>query len=488
MHLRYHYYIHCFYCNRVIHLGGPKEQRGSLIPCPQWKPGAKGYQPPPKHKSYKILKEKYNSEKFKEACIPVCHSKESDGLNAALAYIKDHVESPLIRPNFHGKNQEVQLLFHGEPGSGKSHLARAIATKLGISTFSVKSSHVLSKWSGDDVNTVESIVYIAREHQPCIVVFDDSENLLCSSGDDPIQRNIANEFKAQIRGFNASSQRILWIMCTNNLHLLDAAMRDRFKEGTFYIGPPTEQRYLSALDDMIKAGDPKYQFHLSEGCRHLMVQSILQQKEHSFRSLEGYLDSAAKLSSKAAIRAKCNCDPENLSARNPCKCECGNLDVTDEHMKDVLKMRASTQNHKRGLQSVVHDGSVAELTPLPIKKNLMPKPDIYNIISDPTKIIEFYKALRETGLFNDPITLEEAANKAKLCEGPGSAIVFSAFYHIFNAYQQKSDQLCVNIKPFSQSFPKTLGFGSKIHRTTQLQREMDKTMRPHTYRYSFICD
>ncbi|KAF5296073.1 hypothetical protein FQA39_LY12695 [Lamprigera yunnana] len=194
------------------------------------------------------------------------HVKWSDvaGLDAAKEALKEAVILPIKFPHlFTGKRVPWKgILLFGPPGTGKSFLAKAVATEANNSTFfSVSSSDLVSKWLGESEKLVKNLFDLARQHKPSIIFIDEVDSLCSARSDNESEsaRRIKTEFLVQMQGnetarlkllFNAfsvgvghDSEGILVLGATNIPWVLDAAIRRRF-EKRIYIPLPEEQARL----------------------------------------------------------------------------------------------------------------------------------------------------------------------------------------------------------------------------------------------------
>lgn len=69
------------------------------------------------------------------------------------------------------------ILLSGEPGTGKTLIAKAIAGEAGVPFIYVNSSSLIEMFAGVGAKRVRSIFKIARKNAPCIVFFDEIDSI-----------------------------------------------------------------------------------------------------------------------------------------------------------------------------------------------------------------------------------------------------------------------------------------------------------------------
>ncbi|KAG8038148.1 hypothetical protein G9C98_006473 [Cotesia typhae] len=166
------------------------------------------------------------------------------GLDLAKEALKEAVILPIKFPHlFTGKRIPWKgILLFGPPGTGKSYLAKAVATEANNSNFlSVSSSDLVSKWLGESEKLVKNLFELARQRKPSIIFIDEVDSLCSSRSDNESEsaRRIKTEFLVQMQGVGNDNDGILVLGATNIPWVLDAAIRRRF-EKRIYISLPEE--------------------------------------------------------------------------------------------------------------------------------------------------------------------------------------------------------------------------------------------------------
>jgi vacuolar protein-sorting-associated protein 4 len=133
-----------------------------------------------------------------------------------------------------------------QPKSGKSYLAKAVATEANSTFFSVSSADLISKWQGESERLVRQLFEMARESPgKRAIIFIDEVDSLCGSrseGESDSMRRVKTEFLVQMDGVGKDDGQILILGATNIPWELDAAIRRRFEKRVYIPLPEPEAR------------------------------------------------------------------------------------------------------------------------------------------------------------------------------------------------------------------------------------------------------
>lgn len=177
------------------------------------------------------------------------------GLENAKESLKETVILPTRFPQlFTGKRRPFKgILLFGPPGTGKSYLAKAVATEADSTFFSVSSADLISKWQGESEKLVRNLFEMARESEGGrAIIFIDEVDSLCGSrseGESDSLRRVKTEFLVQMDGVGKSDAQVLVLGATNIPWELDAAIRRRFEKRVYIPLPEAEARaYMVKLN------------------------------------------------------------------------------------------------------------------------------------------------------------------------------------------------------------------------------------------------
>src|SRR5713226_3094636 len=110
---------------------------------------------------------------------------EIGGLEEVKRELQEAVEWPLRYPNLYkelGHTVPKGILLHGPSGTGKTMLAKAVATESEDNFIRVKGTELMSKWVGESEKGVREIFRRARQASPCVIFFDEIDSIAPSRG------------------------------------------------------------------------------------------------------------------------------------------------------------------------------------------------------------------------------------------------------------------------------------------------------------------
>lgn len=153
------------------------------------------------------------------------------GLEQQIQEIKEAVELPLTHPELYedvGIKPPKGVILYGEPGTGKTLLAKAVANQTSATFLRVVGSELIQKYLGDGPKLVREIFQAAEEMAPSIIFIDEIDAVGTkrydsnSGGEKEIQRTML-ELLNQLDGFDTRSD-VKVIMATNKIETLDPAL------------------------------------------------------------------------------------------------------------------------------------------------------------------------------------------------------------------------------------------------------------------------
>jgi cell division protease FtsH len=153
------------------------------------------------------------------------------GLHAAkedLEDLIDYLKDPKKFSRLGAKVPKGTLMI-GEPGNGKTLLAKAVAGEANCSFFSVSASSFVEMFVGVGASRVRDLFARARKNSPCIVFIDEIDAVGShrgrghGGGNDEREQTL-NQLLTEMDGFATSDDTVIIIAATNRPDVLDSAL------------------------------------------------------------------------------------------------------------------------------------------------------------------------------------------------------------------------------------------------------------------------
>jgi transitional endoplasmic reticulum ATPase len=177
--------------------------------------------------------------------VPQVQWTQVGGLKRVKQELMESVEWPLKKPEVFkrmGINPPRGILLYGPPGSGKTLLARAVATESEANFISIKGPEMFSKWVGESEKAIREVFRKGRTAAPAIIFFDELDAIVPRRGlgyaDSGASERVISQLLTEIDGIE-TLQNVLVIAATNRPDILDpAVMRPGRFDRLIYVPSP----------------------------------------------------------------------------------------------------------------------------------------------------------------------------------------------------------------------------------------------------------
>jgi transitional endoplasmic reticulum ATPase len=152
------------------------------------------------------------------------------GLEDVKQELKEAVEWPLKNPQVFsrmGVRPPKGILLYGAPGTGKTLLAKAVATESEANFILVKGPELLSKWVGESEKAMRAIFKKARQTSPTIICFDEIDSIAprrgAYAGGSHVTESVVNQLLTEMDGLEEMGDIVI-IATTNRPDMIDTAL------------------------------------------------------------------------------------------------------------------------------------------------------------------------------------------------------------------------------------------------------------------------
>ena len=187
--------------------------------------------------------------------IPDIGWDDIGGLEDVKQELKEAVEWPLKHPETFqrlGIRPPKGTLLYGIPGTGKTLLAKAVASESEANFISVKGPELLSKWVGESEKGVREVFRKAKQASPTVIFFDEIDAIAStrsgSDTDSGVTKRVVNQLLTEMDGLE-ELEDVAIIAATNRPDILDAGlMRPGRFDRHIQVKEPDEEARISIFE------------------------------------------------------------------------------------------------------------------------------------------------------------------------------------------------------------------------------------------------
>jgi len=151
------------------------------------------------------------------------------GLEVVKRELQEAIEWPMKYPALYNKlghKMPRGILLHGPSGTGKTLLAKAVATQSEANFVSVRGPELLSKWVGESERGIREIFRRARQASPCVIFFDEIDSIAparAQGGETAVTERVVSQLLTELDGME-NMHGVVVLAATNRVDMIDPAL------------------------------------------------------------------------------------------------------------------------------------------------------------------------------------------------------------------------------------------------------------------------
>ena len=155
--------------------------------------------------------------------------EEVGGLAEVKRELMEAVEWPMKYPELYeklGHKMPRGILLHGPSGTGKTLMAKAVATESEANFVSVRGPELLSKWVGESERGIREIFKRARQSAPCVIFFDEIDSIAPirgAGGETVVTERVVSQLLTELDGME-NMHGVIVLGATNRADMIDPAL------------------------------------------------------------------------------------------------------------------------------------------------------------------------------------------------------------------------------------------------------------------------
>jgi transitional endoplasmic reticulum ATPase len=155
--------------------------------------------------------------------------EEIGGLEEVKKELMEAVEWPMKYPGLYdklGHKMPRGILLHGPSGTGKTLMAKAVATESEANFVSVRGPELLSKWVGESERGIREIFKRARQSAPCVIFFDEIDSIAPirgAGGETAVTERVVSQLLTELDGME-NMHGVVVLAATNRADMIDPAL------------------------------------------------------------------------------------------------------------------------------------------------------------------------------------------------------------------------------------------------------------------------